>query len=118
MWLCGNDLWERFLEKRRWVVFQQVPTWSVGRRVVSALRGLSRKGEKSFFLVLDALFQNLGQSRRGQFKQVPPMLSMTVILFAVELRHFRTILDREGSSDFLMTAHVFSQPWCVSPEDL
>ena len=57
--------------------------------------------------VLDDLFDNLGQSRRGESGRESPMMSMTVMLCSAEVRHFRMMLDRAGSPGLLMTAHVF-----------
>jgi hypothetical protein len=57
--------------------------------------------------VLDVFLENLGQSRRGLFGRESPMMSMTVMLFSAEIRHFSMMLDREGSPGLLMIAHVF-----------
>ena len=80
-----------------------------------------RKGAKmveSFPLVWDDLFENLGQSRRGVSGAESPMMSMTVMLCSVEVRHFRMMLDRAGSPGLLMTAHVFRGKGVLAQEVL
>ena len=63
----------------------------------------------SFLLIWDNLFENLGQSRRGVSERESPMMSMTVMLFFAEARHFRMMLDRAGSPGLLKTAQVFRE---------
>ena len=40
------------------------------------------------------MFENLEQSRRGESGRESPMMSMTVMLFFAEMRHFWIISDR------------------------
>ena len=57
-------------------------------------------------MVFDGWFQNSRHLGRGQSER-EYLMSMTVMLFAKELRHFGMILEREGSPGLLMTAHLF-----------
>ena len=51
-----DDLWERFLKRRRWTVFEQIPSLECRTKSGSTIRELSRKGEGSGPLVFDDLF--------------------------------------------------------------
>ena len=68
--------------------------------------------------VLNDLFDNLEQSRRGESDRESPMMSMTVMLFFAEMRHFWIIFDRAGSPGLLMTAHVFRGKGVLAQEVL